>query len=249
MERGELRSGGRFAARNQPYYTSAKELMSHHKRLLSTEPAVAHRLTAIATGRRGSSGTLSQTTVRFRVDSPVIKSTLKEIFASLFQTVSESRSEGFEVVVTFNAVLCNQDASSFSLFYGVDHRATNESGVAPELKYGDTGIVRSVADVDKLPVFFDVEGLLRSHRNAFQSSNLRIHSFVNIVYLIYHYVDTQSRPWSEKKAKASSTFIDGQQDQHQRRQRRRVADNGNAGGSAGGIGRNEQQQQGKRKKR
>ena len=189
-ERGVLRSGSRFAARNNPYYSSLADLLSHHTRLLSPEPAVAHRIARLLDS---SSGSLVQTTARFLFDSPIIYSTLREIFSELFREHEESETGGFEVVVTFNAILVDADSSSYSLFYGQDHRAGNDAGAAPELKFGSTIVVRSMLDVGRIPTVFDSEQLVRSHRNAFANSNVRIHSFLNVVYLIYKYVGTAKR--------------------------------------------------------
>jgi hypothetical protein len=193
LERGSLRSGARFAARNRPHYSSYRELISHHSRLLENEPAITHRVARIADSR---SGNLIQTTVRFRFDSPLIYSTLREVFNELFREHEESSTEGFEVVVTFNAVLTDQESSTFSLFYGQDHRASNDSGAAPELSYGSTLVVRSMLDVGQIPTSFDSETLVRSHRSAFAHSNVSVHSFVNVIFLIYRYVrsDKTSRP-------------------------------------------------------
>lgn len=189
MERGTLRSGERFAARNNPYYTSVQELLAHHQRLLADEPAVTTRATRIA---GLSVGSLLQTTVRFRFDSSVVRSTLRRIFFDLFREHTLGSETGFEVVVTFNAVLSHASGSSFSLFYGHDHRASNIAGAAPELKYGATTLVKVLADVDSIPAEFDQVALLQSHRRAFESSDVSIHSFVNIVYLIYRYVDSRT---------------------------------------------------------
>jgi hypothetical protein len=192
MERGTLRSGERFAARNYAFYKSEKELLDHHKRLLSHEPAVTTRATRIAGLNFGS---LLQTTVRFRFDSTIIRSTLRRVFFDLFREHTIGGDSGFEVVVTFNAILTNQSDENnptFSIFYGHDHRADNISGAAPELKYGTTTIVQLLSDVDKIPVDFESDTLIRQHRRAFESSSVSIHKFINIVYLIYRYVDVAS---------------------------------------------------------
>jgi hypothetical protein len=190
MERGNLRSGTRFAARNLNYYSSVKELLEHHKRLLNPEPAITTRATRIAGLNFGS---LLQTTVRFRFNSTIIKATLRAVFFNLFREHTPNSDSGFEVVVTFNAILTSTaEQNTYSIFYGHDHRADNLSGAAPELKYGATTVVRFLADVDNIPVSFEQEALIAAHRRAFESSNVRIHEFINIVYLIYRFVDTDS---------------------------------------------------------
>ena len=189
MDRGTLRSGERFAARNYSYYPSVAELLAHHQRLLALEPAISTRATRIA---GLSVGSLLQTTVRFRFDSSVIRSTLRRVFFDLFREHTLGGETGFEVVVTFNAVLSHSAVPSFSLFYGHDHRASNIAGAAPELKFGATTLVKVLADVDNIPTDFEQATLLRSHQRAFESSSVSIHSFINIVYLIYRYVDART---------------------------------------------------------
>ena len=127
--------------------------------------------------------------MRFPINSTIIQPTLRRIFFDLFTEHNESSSTGFEVVITFNAVLTNQDASTFSMFYGHDHRASNVAGAAPELKYGLTTVVRNLLGLDSVPTVFDGDQLIRAHRHAFESSNVRVHSFVNIIYLIYRFID------------------------------------------------------------
>jgi hypothetical protein len=203
MERGNLRSGTRFAARNLNYYPTVKELLDHHKRLLSHQPAITTRATRIAGLNFGS---LLQTTVRFRFDSTIIKSTLRAVFFNLFREHTPGADTGFEVVVTFNAILASSaEQNTYSLFYGHDHRADNLSGAAPELKYGSTTVVRFLSDVDSIPTSFDQEALIASHRRAFESSNVRVHQFVNIVYLIYRFVDTNSTVSERRKAEKSKS--------------------------------------------
>ena len=209
MERGTLRSGERFAARNLAFYKSEKDLLNHHKRLLAEEPAVTTRATRIAGLNFGS---LLQTTVRFRFDSSVIRSTLRRVFFDLFREHTLSGDSGFEVVVTFNAILTNQSDQNnptYSIFYGHDHRADNISGAAPELKYGTTTLVRLLADVDNIPVDFESEELIRQHRRAFESSAVSIHKFINIVYLIYRYVDVASTVKNRGTKRAASNSQSG----------------------------------------
>ena len=184
--RGLLRSGTRYRVRNSPYYSTVRELLSHHARLLEPEPAITTRAARIEGVRIGS---LLQTTVRFPVGSTVIAPTLRRIFFDLFREHTEDSNSGFEVVVTFNAILTNSTETEFSLFYGHDHRASNRAGAAPELKYGNTTVVRTLLDLDAIPVTFDLNELVRSHRHAFENSNVHVHSFVSIIYLIYRFVD------------------------------------------------------------
>lgn len=198
MERGSLRSGTRFAARNLNYYPTVRELLEHHRRLLSHQPAITTRATRIAGLNFGS---LLQTTARFRFDSTIIRSTLRAVFFNLFREHTSGPDSGFEVVVTFNAILTSSvEQNTYSIFYGHDHRADNLSGAAPELKYGATIVVRFLADVDNIPVSFEQEALIAAHRRAFENSNVRIHEFINIVYLIYRFVDTNSTVTSRPRA-------------------------------------------------
>ena len=51
-------------------------------------------------------------------------------------------------------------------------------------------IVRNMYDVNNIPVNIDYDALLYTHRNAFESSNVHIHSFLNVIYLVYKFIPT-----------------------------------------------------------
>ena len=189
-ERGATRSGARFAARNVPYYSSVRELLSHHRQLLAPGPVVATRYAAVGSSR----GTLLQTTVRFSSESPNIREGLRAVFAGLFRQSSERVGEGFEVVVSFNAILSDSSSTSFSVFYGHDYgsRRSTAGGVHGDLRYGSSFLVTGPDDVDDLPVSFDFERLTQAHRLSFQNSDVRVARFINIVYLVYQYSDGNS---------------------------------------------------------
>lgn len=191
VERGSLRSGARFAARNNPYYTSVRELLNHHPRLLEEEPAVASRIARVGELQTGS---LLQTTIRFRAGYPDIRGRLRLEFLDLFREHTEGPNDGFEVVVTFNAILANHDSTTFSLFYGHDFRAGNLSGAAPQLRYGSTIFVRTLADVHLIPTTFNFEQVIQSHRHAFDNSDVKVHQILNVVYLVYRYFEERPRP-------------------------------------------------------
>lgn len=188
MERGQLRSGGRFAARNRPFYTSLRELQEHHQRLLLDNPAVSHRLAYIG----GTVGVLAQTTVRFPINSINSRASLFDIFTDLFQQVdvNNAANGGFEVVITFNAVLYSHETNTYSVFYGHDFRENNVAGTAQEISLQNVYIIRNIDEVVTIPTRINVASLLHAHRDAFSDSNVRIHSILNIVYLIYRYVDS-----------------------------------------------------------
>jgi hypothetical protein len=79
----------------------------------------------------------------------------------------------------------------------LDHRANagQTGGAAPELKYGETVIVKTLSDVKKIPSTFDFDQLVQTHRHAFENSSVYVHRFINIVYLIYRFID----PVQQKK--------------------------------------------------
>lgn len=188
-----MRSGRRFAARNNPYYSSLGELLKHHKRLFEEKPAVTTRVCYIGGRRKSDSNratSLMQTTVRYRTDFPKIEEHLRDVFVGLFREYTEQSAGGFEVVVTFNAILSDAHKTSFSLFYGHDHRAYNFSGAAPQLRYSERAtVVRSLQEVDKIPTSFDFETLLRQHANSFADSGISVYKFVSVVYLIYRFLE------------------------------------------------------------
>ena len=192
-ERGELRSGARFARRNFAYYSSVAELLRHHQRLLEREPEVSSRLFRIASGgsrARLSDTSLVQTTIRFRWDYIQILPFLRNTFLSLFREYQPSRGAGFEVVTTFNAILTDSEGKTFSLFYGHDYRAGNDLGASAHLRFGDAVVIKTLEDVSLIPTQFDFESLISQHRHSFENSGVRVHQFVNIVYLVYRFLDT-----------------------------------------------------------
>ena len=182
FEKGYTRSGRRFAQGNVGHYPTIRHLLAHHPRLLQREEAISNRLFRLGANQ----GILSQTTLRFSVDHDNIREALLEYFARLFAEHNEGREDGFEVTVTFNAVLSNAEGTSFSVFYGHDYRADNVPGAAPELRY-ETSIVRTIGDVARLPVTFDFERLVEAHRHAFEDSEVHVARFLNIVYLVYRF--------------------------------------------------------------
>ena len=185
-ERGQTRSGQRFAKANVGHFGSIDELLASHSRLLDLESAVSTRIYRI--GPRG--GNLIQATLRYSVRHDNIRQSLLDNFIRLFREHSENREDGFEVIVTFNAILANADRTSFSVFYGHDYRANNPVGAATELKYMDRSYtVRTLGDVARLPTTFDFDRLAEAHRHFFEdASGVTIARFLNVVYLVYRYV-------------------------------------------------------------
>jgi len=85
-------------------------LLSHHEKLLQPEPRIFTDEVAISnlTGER-----LLSSQITFRSDHQTIKKDLKRYFFDLFREYGESSSGGFEVVITFNAVLYNKVSICF----------------------------------------------------------------------------------------------------------------------------------------
>lgn len=182
VERGTLRSGRRFAARNKPYYSSLKELHSHHPRLFHSSPAISSEVLRIGDGRQGN---LIQTTIRFRSDYLHIQPVLRHVFLELFREHTESAIDGFEVVTVFNAILTDAQRTSFSVFYGHDYAYENTSGASSELKYSEVPTtVRSLLDVKNIPTNFDFENLIQTRRFGFEKSGVSIEKIINVIYLI-----------------------------------------------------------------
>lgn len=177
QERGQTRSGARFAARNSPYFSSLRELLGHHQRLLEPGPVVSTRYVRV--GR----GSVLQTCVRFRSDHPDIRGALTRVLTDLLQELN-SENEGFEVSVTFNAVLSNRNATSFSLFFGQNY---GEGSAQSRLGFGRPVIVSSLLHLRRVPTSFDLEDLIRRYSLAFDSSDLVVANIINVVYLVHQY--------------------------------------------------------------
>lgn len=188
QERGVTRSGRRFAAANLGYYTSIEDVKSHHRQLLEPFSAPASKLYPV----HNSIGYLQQTTLRFAFDYPKKQAKLISFFVDLFKEHTENSESGFEVLVTFNAVLSDHGGTTFSLFYGHDYRAGNLIGAAPELRYGNPYIVKTLADVGKLPTRFEFEQVAAAHRFSFERSGVRIAALLNVIYLVYQFSPAQN---------------------------------------------------------
>lgn len=189
QEKGETRSGRRFVQANfGNHYTSVLRAEAAHPRLLELESALSQRVFRVGVNR----GNLIQTTLRFSVRHQNIRAALLDHFARLFQEHVEEPNAGFEVVVTFNAVLSNAAGDSFSVFYGHDYRAGNVAGAAPELSHS-SHFVRTLGDVARLPVIFNFEELAEAHRHSFERSGLHVAKFLSVVYLVYRYLPPRRR--------------------------------------------------------
>lgn len=188
-ERGQTRSGGRFAARNVPFYSTIRELLSHHQQLLQPGPVHTTRYAAVGSSR----GSLLQTTIRFRSDNPSVQQGLQRVFSDLFRQLPQQRRRGpdggggFEVVVTFNAIVSDSAGTSYSVFYGQDYGTVG--GARRDLRYGASYLVSSPDDVAQLPTDFDFDRLSQTTRISFENSDLRIVRFLNVVYLVYQYFE------------------------------------------------------------
>lgn len=91
--------------KNRVYARNINELLRRHKRLTLDRVAISTREGRIP---KIPHGTLLRTVVRFHVSVQNKLSILRNLFFDLFREHSESSHEGFEVVVTFNAILENQ---------------------------------------------------------------------------------------------------------------------------------------------
>lgn len=185
-ERGALRSGKRFAALNKPYPSTEAELLRRHQKLLEPKAGPFTRRFRIG----NNLGDITQTVIRYSPSFLNIATDLRNSFHVLFREAGgEDPRAGFEVSVTFNAILTNQDGTSFSVFYGQDYKPTSDHGVSERLKGTDNSVlVQYLRDIKNIPTSFDLQKVIESSRMAFLSSNVRIHKIINIVYLIYRFV-------------------------------------------------------------
>ena len=186
LPRSERISAAEKIHQNRGYAQSVKELLRRHIKLTQYEPEEATR-DVIRFTRRKRTGVLTQTHLRFRFDYKEIQKHLLKVFGRLFALQGDCR-DGFEVIITFNAILYCKDTNTYSLFYGTDHRENNRMGASNELGYGGTYIVNNLAEVAaRIPCIFEMQDLIHLHRNAFPHSNVSVFKMVNIIYLIYQF--------------------------------------------------------------
>jgi hypothetical protein len=101
----------------------------------------------------------------------------------LFELHAGTSSVFFDVTVTANAVLRGTANGRYSLFYGQDYGRRGDftiGGVARE--------VRVLADVEQLPIDFDVGDFEDVFFANFENSAVSVHSLVNVVYIIRRYL-------------------------------------------------------------
>lgn len=98
---------------NKAYAKSLKELLKRHKRLTLQRVSIRTRESKIP---KLPYGTLLETVVRMHVSVKNKLTILRELFFDLFREHSESSREGYEVVITFNAVLENTVSLLFFFF-------------------------------------------------------------------------------------------------------------------------------------
>ena len=105
LERGQLRSGRRFAKRVRDY-TTEKELLKHHKNLIN-QPIYRHSSEAKLANLKY--GTLICTTIRVSVTTNpnIVDEYLYDHFFEQFRLHTESPNSGFEVCLTFNCITKN----------------------------------------------------------------------------------------------------------------------------------------------
>lgn len=89
------------------------------------------------------------------------------------------------------------------MFFGQDFNRETPYGASPELRYGDPIIVRSLRDVNKIPTIFDFQNLIENHRDAFDRSNVKVSYFVNVVYIVYKFVDPSFQLEQRRRKKAA----------------------------------------------
>ena len=194
VERGTTRSGRRFAQANFGHFASINEVLSRHHKLLEPFSGPSVKYYSVGNYR----GNLMHATLRFATNYPNIKEQLLFSFVNFFRQHTEDSDSGFEVVVTFNAILSNHEGTSFSVFYGNDYRAGNLLGASPELRHGRPHIVRTIGDVSALPSTFDFEEVARAHRYSFEHSDVRVARFLNVVYLVTRFIPPKPAPCPRK---------------------------------------------------
>lgn len=81
--------------------------------------------------------------------------------------------------------------------------ASSGTGVHPSLIYGDRITVRRLSDVNKIPTEFDYDEIARSKRHDFDSSNVRIHQLINVVYIISRVISAKNTTTRKRRFKSS----------------------------------------------
>ena len=97
-------------------YTSVKQLLSHHAKLVNIPIFKSSREARLANLKYGS---LICTTIRFSVkcDSKTLETYLFNHFFEQFRLHTESEEAGFEVLITFNAITKHLVSNNFFVLF------------------------------------------------------------------------------------------------------------------------------------
>ena len=97
----------------------------------------------------------------------------------------------FQVTLTCNLVLegRQEEHESYSIFYGLDFDTDTSRNVELERLY----VVKTQTDLAKLPVDFENFDFVQIYDRNFENSQARVHSLVNVVYLISKHLATSRK--------------------------------------------------------
>jgi hypothetical protein len=126
---------------------------------------------------------LSEATLRIRETESDYRSHLRRCFLTLFDVHAGTSAVIFDVTVTANAVLQGRSNGRYSMFYGQDYGRRGDFTIG-----GAAREVHSLADVDSLPVDFDISDFEDVFFSNFDNSDVSVHSLVNIVYIVRRYL-------------------------------------------------------------
>jgi hypothetical protein len=126
---------------------------------------------------------LSEATLRIRETESDYRSHLRRCFLTLFDVHAGTSAVIFDVTVTANAVLRGRANGRYSMFYGQDYGRRGDFTIG-----GAAREVHSLADVDSLPIDFDISDFEDVFFSNFDNSDVSVHSLVNIVYIVRRYL-------------------------------------------------------------
>jgi hypothetical protein len=174
------RSGHAAQVQNRRVFISRAQLLERHHRLLQPHPVTTVNYYHLR------NDSIVQAVVRMPFNyAGGARRYLREQCLELMAREAQPATR-LEVSITFNAILHDLTADTWSVFYGLNFQEGRGrvAGIAELLYHGEPYTVRNVLDVGELPIRFDPDELYERYQRGYEHSQVRIDTFLNVVYLI-----------------------------------------------------------------
>lgn len=173
------RSGHVAQAQNRRSFTTRQQLITAHYRLLDPRPVLTVNYYTL---RRN---VVLQAVIRMPFNyADAVRYLRLKCLELLVQR--QNRMSHLEVSITFNAILHDTSADTWNMFYGLHFQQGRGriAGIADLMHFGAPIVIANVEDLAQIPTIFNADELHEKYQRGYDSSNVHIDTFLNVVYLI-----------------------------------------------------------------